>query len=251
MFPLLLDPNSLRGMRRAGRSAAATLSGAGRILRPGLRTAEIDRFVRRDTARRGGTPAQLGYHGFPASVCTSRNQVVCHGIPSPSERLEEGDLLNVDVTTCLEGWHGDTSRTFLIGAPSPEARHLVEVAERCLWAGIEAVRPGRRLGEVGAAIEALARAEGCSVVTDFGGHGIGRAMHLPPHVSHVGPAGRGPVLVEGMCFTIEPMINLGGPRTRILEDGWTVVTEDGALSAQFEHTVRVGAEGAEVLTRAR
>jgi methionyl aminopeptidase len=181
-------------MRHAGRSAAGTLSGVQRILRPGLSTAEIDRFVRRDAARRGGTPAQLGDHGFPASVCTSRNHVVCHGIPSPTERLEEGDLLNVDVTTCLGGWLGDTSRTFLIGAASPEARHVVEVAERCLWAGIEAVRPGRRLGEVGAAIEALTRAEGCSVVTDFGGHGIGRARHLPPHVSHVGPAGKGPVL---------------------------------------------------------
>lgn len=251
MFPLLLDPRPIAGMRRAGRSAAATLAAVERLLRIGLSTAEIDRFVRRDTARRGGQPAQLGYHGFPASVCTSRNAVVCHGIPSPDERLSDGDILNVDVTTEQHGWHGDTSRTFLIGSPTPEARHLVEVAERCLWAGIGAVRPGARLGEVGAAIQHIAESEGCSVVTDFGGHGIGRAMHLPPHVSHVGPADKGPMMVEGMCFTIEPMINLGGPRTKVLADGWTVVSEDGSLSAQFEHTIRVGSEGAEVLTARR
>jgi methionyl aminopeptidase len=182
-------------------------------------------------------------------VCTSRNQVVCHGIPSARERLASGDIINVDVTTELSGFHGDTSATFFVGEPSAEARHVVSVAERCLAAGIAEVRPGARLGDVGAAIQELARREGCSVVRDFGGHGIGRAMHMPPHVSHVGVRGSGPRLHEGMAFTIEPMINLGSPEVRMLDDGWTVVTRDGRLSAQFEHTVLVVAGGCEVLTR--
>ncbi len=235
-------------MRRAGRAAAATLHHVGRRIRPGMSTAEIDRLVRRDTRRRGGRPSQLGYHGFPASVCTSRNAVVCHGIPAPGERLQPGDIVNVDVTTDLGGWHGDTSRTFVLGPTSPGARHVVDVAHRALDAGIAAVRPGGHLGDVGAAIAALVRAEGCSVVTALGGHGIGRRMHLPPHVAHVADAGTGPRLLPGMAFTIEPMVNLGGPEVLTLDDGWTVVTADGSLSAQFEHTVLVTETGVEVLT---
>lgn len=249
MWLPLLSPADLLRLRRAGRAAAGTLAFVGRQLRPGMTTAEIDALVRRDTARRGGRPSQLGYHGFPAAVCTSRNEVVCHGIPSPGVVLREGDILNVDVTTELGGWHGDTSATFCIGEPSPEARHVVEVARRCRDAGVAAVRPGRPLGVVGAAIEALARAEGCTVVTEVGGHGIGRQMHLPPHVHHVGPADRGPILRPGLAFTIEPMVNLGGAAVKTLADGWTVVTVDGSLSAQFEHTVVVTADGVEVLTR--
>jgi methionyl aminopeptidase len=236
-------------LRRAGQVAAATLSHVAAQLGPGLTTAAIDRLVRADTARRGGRPSQLGYHGFPATVCTSRNHVVCHGIPSAAERLERGDIVNVDVTTELDGFHGDTSATYFIGEPSPEARHVVDVARRCLEAGIAVVRPGARLGDVGAAVEELARAEGCSVVRDFGGHGIGRQMHQAPHVSHVGPRHRGLRLRPGMAFTIEPMVNLGGPEVRVLADGWTVVTADGSLSAQFEHTVLVTEEGHEILTR--
>jgi methionyl aminopeptidase len=243
--------DDLKGLRRAGRAAAGTLSRVGAWLRPGMTTGAIDRFVRRDTRRRGGKPSQLGYHGFPASVCTSRNEVVCHGIPSPSVRLLPGDIVNVDVTTDLGGFHGDTSETFFIGPPGTEARHVVEVARRCLTAGIEVVRVGAHLGDIGAAIGALARSEGCSVVTDFGGHGIGRSMHEGSHVPHDAEAGSGIVLREGMVFTIEPMINLGSREVVICDDGWTVVSRDGSLSAQFEHTVRVTRDGAEVLTAGR
>lgn len=237
-----------RRMRRAGAAAAHTLMQVGARLEPGVTTQQIDEWVRALTASQHARPSQLGYHGFPSAVCTSRNDVVCHGIPRESEVLNDGDILNVDVTTELDGFHGDTSATFFIGTPSPEARHLVETARACLWAGIEEVRPGARLGDLGAAIDALARANGCSVVTEWGGHGIGRKMHLPPQVSHVGVRGEGLRLVPGMAFTIEPMICLGAPDVRTLADGWSVVTCDGAWSAQFEHTVLVTERGHEVLT---
>lgn len=243
-----LSPSQQARLRAAGRVAAETLAHVGAQLRAGMSTADIDRLVREDTARRGGKPSQLGYHGFPAAVCTSRNHVVCHGIPRSEERLQEGDILNVDVTTELEGFHGDTSATFEIGKVSPEAAHVVDVARRCLYAGIAQVRPLGRLGDVGAAIDELARKEGCSVVRDFGGHGIGRLMHMEPHVSHTGTRGSGLRLREGMAFTIEPMINLGTERVRVLDDGWTVVTADGRLSAQFEHTVLVTEGGCAILT---
>jgi methionyl aminopeptidase len=235
-------------MRAAGRVAAQTLAHVGSALRAGMTTKQIDDLVRADTARRGGKPSQLGYKGFPAAVCTSRNQVVCHGMPSAKEVLKDGDIINVDVTTELDGFHGDTSRTFLIGTPTPEASRVVNVAERCLFAGISVVRPGARFGDIGAAIAELAHREGCSVVRDFGGHGIGRRMHQDPHVSHVGTKGSGLRLKEGMTFTIEPMINLGDADVFVLEDGWTVITADGSLSAQFEHTVLVTATGYELLT---
>ena len=248
-IPLMKD-REIEHLRRAGRVAAETLAHVGAKLAPGVATADIDAWVREDTARRGGTPSQLGYKGFPASVCTSRNHVVCHGIPRRDERLAPGDIVNVDVTTCLNGFHGDTSATFLIGEVSAEARHLVDVARRCRDAGMAVVRHGAKLGDIGAAIDELARAEGCSVVREFGGHGIGHQMHGPPHVSHVGKRGTGISLRSGMVITIEPMVNLGRPDVRILGDGWTVVTEDGSLSAQFEHTVLVTREGYEVLTPA-
>jgi len=235
-------------LRRAGQAAAQTLAWVAGRLAAGMSTADVDRLVREDTERRGGRPSQLGYHGFPAAVCTSVNHVVCHGIPSPAQRLSSGDLINVDVTTELDGFHGDTSATFLIGSASVEARHVVEVARRCLHAGIAEVRDGARLGDIGAAIEELARQEGCSVVRDYGGHGIGRAMHLEPHIPHTGSRGTGRRLKAGMVFTIEPMINLGEPDVCVLDDGWTVVTCDLSLSAQFEHTVLVTREGAEILT---
>jgi methionyl aminopeptidase len=244
----LLGSADVAAMRRAGRAAAATLAAiAGRIA-PGVSTADIDRWVREDTRRRGGRPSQLGFEGFPAAVCTSRNDVVCHGIPSPHERLSPGDIINVDVTTELHGFHGDTSATFFVGEPSAEARHVVETALRCRDAGIAAVRADARLGDVGAAIEELATREGCSVVRELGGHGIGREMHQQPHVAHFGQRGAGPRLREGMAITIEPMINLGGAAVRQLDDGWTIVTADGSLSAQFEHTVLVTRGGCEILT---
>lgn len=235
-------------LRKAGRAAASTLAYVSERLRAGITTADIDRWVREDTARRGGKPSQLGYHGFPAAVCTSKNQVVCHGIPKKTDVLQPGDILNVDVTTELGGFHGDTSATFIVGAASPEAKHVVDVARRARDAGVAVVRDGARLGDIGAAIEELAKAEGCSVVRDYGGHGIGRVMHCEPHVSHFGTRGVGLRLREGMAFTIEPMINLGGAAVRLLEDEWTVVTADGSLSAQFEHTVLVTRDGCEVLT---
>lgn len=243
------SPEECERLRQAGSVAARTLQSVGERLRPGLSTAAIDRMVRQDTLERGAQPSQLGYQGFPASVCTSRNHVVCHGIPSESELLQNGDIINVDVTSRYQGFHGDTSCTFVIGEPRPEAAHVVEVARRCLMAGIGVVRHGARLGDIGAAIEELARREGCSVVRDFGGHGIGRLMHAPPHVPHHGRRGSGLRLKAGMALTIEPMINLGGPEVRVLDDGWTVVTADGSLSAQFEHSVLVTRDGAEVLTR--
>jgi methionyl aminopeptidase len=235
-------------LRRAGSAAAETLAFIGERLRAGISTAEIDRWVREHTASLGGLPSQLGYKGFPAAVCTSKNEVVCHGIPRKDDVLAPGDIVNVDITTNLDGFHGDTSATFVIGDASPEAKHVVDVARRCRAAGIAVVREGARLGDIGAAIVELAAKEGCSVVREFGGHGIGRKMHMDPHVPHAGTRGSGPRLRAGMAFTIEPMVNLGAAQVRVLGDGWTVVTADGSLSAQFEHTVVVTHDGCEVLT---
>jgi methionyl aminopeptidase len=235
-------------LRRAGRVAAGTLAWVGAQLRPGLSTADIDRMVRADTQARGARPSQLGYQGFPAGVCTSRNHVVCHGIPSEAECLEWGDIINIDVTSCLDGFHGDTSRTFAVGLPTPEALHVMRVAEECLMRGIAVVRNGARLGDIGAAIEETAKKAGCSVVRDFGGHGIGRVMHAAPLVPHHGQRGSGMRLKTGMAFTIEPMINFGSADVVVLEDGWTVVTKDGSPSAQFEHSILVTPDGAEILT---
>jgi methionyl aminopeptidase len=241
--------SAVERLRRAGAVAAATLDAVGRRLAVGVSTGSIDAWVREDTAQRGGRPSQLGYHGFPAAVCVSRNHVVCHGIPRHDEWLEDGDIVNVDVTTELDGYHGDCSKTFVVGTAADDARRLVAVAEQCRDAGIAAVAPGARLGDVGAAIQEVARRHGVSVVTSYGGHGIGRRMHMDPHVPHVGSRGTGPRLRAGMVFTIEPMVNLGGAATRILPDGWTVVTADSSLSAQFEHTVLVTADGHEILTQ--
>lgn len=236
-------------MRRAGRMAAETLAFVGAALRPGMSTADIDRLVREDTARRGGRPSQLGYKGFPAAVCTSRNHVVCHGIPRANELLQPGDILNVDVTTNVDGYHGDTSATFLIGETSSDAQRIVEIARRCRDAGIAVIRDGARLGDIGAAIEELARSEGVGVVREVGGHGIGRRMHAEPHVAHTGRRGTGPRLRAGMALTVEPMVNLGGAAIRQLDDGWTLVTADGSLSAQWEHTVVVTRHGCEIMTK--
>lgn len=244
----ILSPAQIERMRRAGRVAAETLAFVGSRLRAGMSTADIDRLVREDTAHRGGRPSQLGYMGFPAAVCTSRNDVVCHGIPSRRELLRDGDIINVDVTTCLDDFHGDTSATFLIGDVSADARRLVDVARRCRDAGISVIREGARLGDIGAAIEELAAKEGVSVVAEVGGHGIGRSMHADPHVSHVGKRGMGLRLKAGMAITVEPMINLGGPAIRYRDDGWTIVTADGSLSAQWEHTVVVTRDGFEIMT---
>jgi methionyl aminopeptidase len=244
----ILSASEIDRMRRAGEAAARTLAFVGAELRPGMSTADIDRLVREDTARRGGRPSQLGYQGFPAAVCTSRNEVVCHGIPSAHERLEVGDIINIDVTTEVDGYHGDTSAMFVIGEASEAARRLVDVARRCRDAGIAVIRDGARVGDIGAAIRELAEREGVGVVSELGGHGIGRKMHAAPHVSHVGKRGTGPRLKAGMALTVEPMVNLGGAAVRFLDDKWTVVTADRSLSAQWEHTVVVTRDGHEIMT---
>jgi methionyl aminopeptidase len=244
----IFGPSEIANLRRAGAAAAATLAFVGARLRPGVTTGQIEGWVREHTKALGGTPSQLGYKGFPAAVCTSRNEVVCHGIPRPEEALKPGDIVNVDVTTHLDGFHGDTSATFVLAGASAEARHVVDAALRCRDAGISVVREGARLGDIGAAIADLAAREGCSVVREFGGHGIGRKMHADPHVPHFGRVGAGMRLRAGMAFTVEPMVNLGAADVRVLDDGWTVVTADGSLSAQFEHTVLVTKTGFEILT---
>jgi len=235
-------------IRLACQMAVETLLGVGEMLRPGITTEDINRFVHDDTVQRGGWPAPLNYHGFPKSVCTSVNEVVCHGIPGPRV-LEQGDIINVDVTTIYNGFYGDTSATFYIGAPSAEAKHVTEVSRRSLEIGIAQVRDGARLGDIGAAIQEFAEGQGCSVVRAFVGHGIGRRFHEPPQVSHVGTYGKGDRLRAGMCFTIEPMINVGGPDVEIMDDKWTALTADRSLSAQFEHALVVTKTGCEVLTR--
>lgn len=243
----ILSPVERDRMRRAGRAAAATLAYVGARLAPGMTTAEIDRMVRAHTDKLGGRPSQLGYHGFPAAVCVSRNDIVCHGVPSPNVRLADGDIVNIDVTTELDGYHGDTSATFVIGDAAPHACRLVELARAARDAGIAAALPGARLGDIGAAIESCVGAAG-SIVEVYGGHGIGRAMHMDPHVSHIGRAQTGHRLREGMAFTVEPMINAGCAAICTDADGWTVRTADGALSAQFEHTVLIGPHGPEITT---
>jgi methionyl aminopeptidase len=248
MAVTIYGPREIAGIRRASMAAAATLAQVGARLRPGVSTAQIDAWVREDTARRGGRPSQLGYRGFPASVCTSRNAVVCHGMPRASDLLRDGDIINVDVTTELDGFHGDTSATFCVGAVDDEARRLVERTRAARDAGIAAVRPGARLGDVGAAIVTVAEQAGLGVVRDYCGHGIGRQMHEAPQVSHVARPGTGLRLRAGMVFTVEPMLTLGSPEVLLHADGWTVLTADGRWSAQFEHTIAVTADGFEVLT---
>jgi methionyl aminopeptidase len=243
----ILSPVERDRMRRAGRAAAATLAYVGARLAPGMTTKQIDDLVRAHTAELGGRPSQLGYHGFPAAVCVSRNDVVCHGVPSAQVRLGEGDIVNVDVTTELDGYHGDTSATFVIGAASAPARALVALARGARDAGIAAAVPGARLGDIGAAIVKFVGAAG-SIVEAYGGHGIGRAMHMDPHVSHVGRPQTGHRLREGMAFTVEPMVNAGTSAIVTGADGWTVRTADGALSAQFEHTLLIGPHGPEITT---
>jgi methionyl aminopeptidase len=242
------SPKEIDLMRKVSRLAAETLILVGDKIRPGMTTDEIDRIVHEDTLRQGARPAPLNYKGFPKSVCTSINDVVCHGIPDATV-LKNGDIVNVDVTHVFDGFHGDTSATFYIGTPSAKTRHVVEVARRALDVGVAQVRDGARLGDIGAAIQEYVEGEGCSVVRDFVGHGIGRKFHDAPQVKHYGKWGTGDRLRSGMTFTIEPMVNLGGFEVEVdPKDKWTVRTTDGSLSAQFEHTVLVTREGCEVLT---
>ncbi len=236
-------------MKVACQMAADTLLLVGEKLRVGMSTEDINILVHEDTLKKGGRPAPLNYRGFPKSVCTSINEVVCHGIPG-SQILKDGDIINVDITTIYGGYYGDTSATFYIGTPSPEARKVVEVARKSLELGIAQVKDGARLGDIGAAIQEYVEAQGCSVVRDFVGHGIGRRFHEDPQVKHYGRRGTGERIKTGMTFTIEPMVNLGRFEVAVdPEDKWTVTTVDGSLSAQFEHTVVATKTGVEVLTK--
>lgn len=240
-------------MRETCKLAASTLDYIEPFIKPGISTLEINDLCHKYILDHEATPAPLNYHGFPKSVCTSPNEVICHGIPSEKVILKEGDILNVDVTTILKGFHGDTNRTFAVGAISESTQKLVDVTYECLMAGIKEVRPGAKLGNIGAVIQELAHSHGYSVVEEYCGHGIGRAFHEDPQVVHIGKRGTGRELKPGMTFTIEPMINLGKRHCKVLADNWTVITRDKKLSAQFEHTILVTEEGDgyEILTKSK
>ena len=243
----LHGPLDFQGMRQAGRLAAETLDFLTPYVKPGVTTEALDRLCHDFILEHGATPAPLGYKGFPKSICTSINHVVCHGIPGP-RKLENGDILNIDVTVILNGWHGDTSRMFGVGKVGVKARRLMDITYESLMRGIAVVKPGATLGDIGYAIQTYAEGERCSVVRDFCGHGLGRAFHAAPSVLHYGEKGIGPLLQEGMFFTIEPMLNDGKYAVKILPDGWTAVTRDRSLSAQFEHSIGVTATGCEIFT---
>ena len=241
------QPEDFAAMRAAGRLAAETLDMIHAHVQPGVTTAALDKLCHDFIVEHGAIPAPLNYRGFPKSICTSINHVVCHGIPG-DRRLVAGDVLNIDVTVILDGWHGDSSRMYAAGQPSTKARNLMDVTYEALMKGVAAVKPGVTLGDVGHVIQTFVEGNRFSVVRDFCGHGIGRRFHEPPNVLHFGRPGDGPVLKPGMFFTIEPMVNAGRPEVKVLDDGWTAVTRDRSLSAQFEHMIGVTETGCEIFT---
>ncbi len=234
-------------MRKAGQLAAEALDMIAPHVVPGVTTGEIDRLCHEFITARGAIPAPLNYRGFPKSTCTSINHVVCHGIPG-EKRLRKGDIVNIDVTVIVDSWHGDTSRMYVAGDAGVKAMKLIDITFEAMWRGIRAVKPGATLGDIGHAIQGYAEGNRCSVVRDFCGHGLGRVFHDAPNVMHFGEPGTGPTLQAGMLFTVEPMINAGNHAVKILHDGWTAVTKDRSLSAQFEHSIGVTEEGYEVFT---
>ncbi|WP_019834299.1 type I methionyl aminopeptidase [Sphingomonas sp. PR090111-T3T-6A] len=244
----LYDATGFEGMRKAGRLAAEILDALVPHVVPGVTTEALDDIVRRMTLDGGAVPATLGYRGYTKSCCISINHVVCHGIPGP-KALKEGDIINIDVTPMLDGWHGDTSRMFLVGDVPIKAKRLVDVTYESLMLGIEQAKPGNHLGDVSHAIQTHAEKHRYGVVRDFCGHGVGRVFHDAPEVVHVGKPGTGPELKPGMIFTIEPMINIGRPDVKMLDDGWTAVTRDRTLSAQFEHSIGITETGCEIFTK--
>lgn len=247
----LYNEAAFEGMRKAGKLASQVLDFIEDSIQPGVSTEHLNKLCHDFIVNHGAIPAPLNYRGFPKSICTSVNHVVCHGIPSEEKILREGGIVNIDVTVILEGWYGDTSRTFPVGKIGVLPRKLIDVTYEAMMRGIEAVKPGATLGDIGQAIQSWAEKHRFSVVRDFCGHGIGRMFHTAPDVLHFGKAGEGIVLEEGMFFTIEPMINAGKYHTKILSDGWTAVTRDRSLSAQFEHTIGVIKEGYEIFTLSR
>ncbi len=243
----LYDREDFAGMHKAGRVAAEILDRIAPMVQPGVTTGELDRAVEDMVNAAGAKSATIGYKGYKHATCISINHVVCHGIPS-DKRLKDGDILNIDVTVIVDGWYGDTSRMYVAGKLSRKAERLIQVTHDALMKGIEQVRPGNTFGDIGHAIQAYAEAYRYTVVRDFCGHGLGQVFHAPPNVLHYGRAGTGAVLQEGMFFTIEPMINAGRPETKVLADDWTAVTRDKSLSAQFEHSIGVTADGCEIFT---
>lgn len=241
------NPQDFAGMHRAGQVTAQILDEVGPLVVPGVTTSELDAFIHRRVEELGTISATIGYRGYQHASCISVNHVVCHGIPG-DKRLADGDILNIDVTVILDGWYGDSSRMYVAGKAPRKAERLIQITHDCLMKGIEIVRPGATFGDIGHAIQSYAESHRMSVVRDFCGHGIGRTFHSPPNVLHYGARGKGPVLEEGMFFTIEPMINLGRPETKTLADEWTAVTRDKSLSAQFEHSIGVTADGYEIFT---
>ena len=236
------------GLRRAGRLAAETLDYITEFVVPGVTTGALDDLLESFMRAGGGIPANIGYHGFPKSSCISPNHVVCHGIPSEKKVLQEGDIINIDITVILDGWYGDTSRMYYVGKPSVKARRLVETTYDTMMAGIRTAKPNMTLGDIGYAMQETAFAKGYSVVEDYCGHGIGRVYHSMPNVLNYGIPGQGVKLVPGLVFTVEPMVNVGRSDTVVLSDGWTVITKDRTLSAQFEHTIGITPDGCEIFT---
>ncbi len=241
------DPAHFAGMHRAGQLAAEILDSIRTHVVPGVPTIELDRIIHKQVVAAGATSATVGYKGYKHASCISANHVVCHGIPS-EKRLRDGDIVNIDVTVVLDGWYGDTSRMYVAGKLPRKAERLINITHEALMRGISAVKPGNTFGDIGHAIQSYAEAQRTSVVRDFCGHGLGRVFHAAPNVLHYGRPGSGPTLEPGMFFTIEPMINLGRPETKVLADDWTAVTKDKSLSAQFEHSVGVTEDGCEVFT---
>ncbi|MEM7545674.1 MAG: type I methionyl aminopeptidase [Pseudomonadota bacterium] len=243
----LHQPEDFAGMRAAGRLAAEVLDMISAHVAPGVTTEELDDRIHEHMTDAGAVPATLGYRGYPKSSCISINHVVCHGIPGPRV-LKDGEILNIDVTVILDGWYGDTSRMYVAGSPNRKAKRLIDITHEALMQGIAQVKPGKTFGDIGHAIQRFAEGQRCGVVRDFCGHGLGRVFHDAPNVLHYGRPGAGAVLRPGMFFTIEPMVNLGKPDTKILSDGWTAVTRDKSLSAQFEHSIGVTEDGCEIFT---
>jgi methionyl aminopeptidase len=245
---VILSTREIEKMRTVGRLAAQLLQHLEPMVKPGVTTLQLNDEAERWTQAHGAKSAPLGYKGYPKSICTSVNEVVCHGIPHARQILKDGDIINIDVTLIVDGYHGDTSKTFFVGTPSPKAQKLVEVTEECRRRGIAEVKPGAKIGDIGAAIQEYAESQGFSVVRDFVGHGISNVFHTAPDIPHYGVRGKGKRLRPGMVFTIEPMINEGTWEVEVLDDGWTAVTRDRRLSAQCEHTLAVTEDGVEILT---
>ncbi len=243
----LKDPHQIQGIKKCGELLMSILNQVEKMIKPGLETEAINTFVHEETIKAGAIPAPLNYRGFPKSVCVSVNEVICHGIPG-DRVLKSGDIVNVDITPILDGYYADASKTFFVGTPTKQGQKIVSVAAESLKRGIETIAPGARLGDIGYAIQSYAESQGCSVVREFVGHGVGIDFHEQPQVLHFGTRGKGVTLVPGMVFTIEPMINLGKKELHVLEDRWTAVTNDGSLSAQFEQTLLVTENGWESLT---